>query len=327
MKSTPLSPVLSLLSAAVSTLSCSGGADKPLGASDAAAADARAATMDGSPMTAADAGGDVLDTGAAVEATQLLDDMRGGPPLYLTDGPGTSSGWYTYSDRAVPFSAPAIFISDAGGLVPQDGVVFPPANDDAGPTYLGSLQPYRRCSGGGEVLWGVGFGMDFSDVAPDGGDVPMNDCDAGQIFDVDAAGDDSAIGLPFDASGWTGVQFWGKSFRGDMQSVSVLVNDDTTGPFGLAAGAGGCNVCLNVTQSASMTGACGDAFQVSVTFLTDWTQFRVPFVSMHPQGWSGASTSAVPHTSKLFDLQFQVGITGTAVAPFDVTVAYIELYK
>ena len=328
MKTKTAIVLLSLASFAASAQVCACGSDHTASAApiDAAAGDVEVAIMDGALETSAETGSDASDGGLTVRATQLLDDMRGTAILarwYLTDGPGTSGVWYTYSDRTVPWSEPPIFVSDAGLLVPSDGLPFPAADDGVGPSYLGSAQPYRRCSGGGEGYWGIGFGMDFTDVTPDGGDVPPNDCEAGMIFDVDAAAGDSVIPRPFDASGWTGIQFWGKSLRADFaQPVFVELHDETTTPFGLAVDAGGCNPC-----NASGLGVCGDGFKARVLFPTDWTQIRIPFGAMHPDGYSGSSKFAVPDVSKILQLNFQIELTAGELAPFDVAVAYVELYK
>jgi len=312
--------LLSLASVAASTqvCACSSEHTAPAGPGDAGPSDVQVATMDGPLETSNEAGDDASDWGFVVQATQLLDDMRG--PFGFTDGPGTSGEWGTYSDRAVPWSAPPVFLSDAGLLTPPDDFPFPATDDGAGPIVLGSVQPYRRVSGGGESRWGIGFGMAFIDVAPDGGDVPVNDCVAVAIFDVHADAGDSFIPLPFDATGWSGIQFWAKSLRSDFaQPVYVDMNDETTQPFGLAFDAGGCNPC-----NSSSLGGCGDGFQARVVFPPEWTQIRVPFSSMHPQGWSGSSTTAVPDVSNLYQLNFQIE---APVPPFDVAVAYVELYK
>ncbi len=320
MKTKTAITLLSLASVAASTQICACSSDHTAsaGPADAGPDDVQVATMDGPLETSNEAGDDASDAGFFVQATQLLDDMRG--PLGLTDGPGTSGGWYSYSDRTVPWSEPAIFLSDAGLLTPPDGVPFPATDDGTGPMVLGSVQPYRRVSGGGESQWGIGLGMAFINVAPDGGDVPVNDCGAGAIFDVQADAGDSFIPLPFEATGWTGIQFWAKSLRADFaQPVYVQVHDETTQPFGLAFDAGGCNPC-----NSSGIGACGDGFRARVVFPTDWAQIRVPFGSMHPQGYSGSSTSAVPDVSNIYQLNFQID---APVPPFGVAVAYVELYK
>jgi hypothetical protein len=182
------------------------------------------------------------------------------------------------------------------------------------------------------VRWGVGFGTSLRSAPSDGGNLAVNDCDAGLIFgflgDAGDRGDAGDSGLPvtipvgFDGSGWTGIQFWGKSLRGSTQQVIVIVDDDRSDPFGLPVDEGGCNSCLS-----GGIGACGDGFQFAVTFPATWTHIQVPFASMHPQGWSGVSDAAVPDVSEIFGLDFQISLLGSAVAPFEVAVAYIELYK
>jgi hypothetical protein len=270
-------------------------------------------------VDASEGGTDALAVYVVPVATQLLDDGL----VAGTDGPGTAGDWLTYSDRSVPYSEPATLVANASGiLVPPESAVLP-TSDDAGPTYRGSICPYRRFSGGGEVLWGAGMLMFFSNTLPDGGPVPMNACDAGAVFDVDAAGMDSVINLPFDASGWTGIQFWAKSLVGYPRTVSVIVDDDRTNPFGLALDAGGCNVCANFTQDVK--GYCGDGPQTIIVFAPTWTHVQLPFASMHPSGYSGEPTTWTPHTNALFAIQFQ--LTDVPLAPFDLAVAYVELYK
>lgn len=83
----------------------------------------------------------------------------------------------------------------------------------------------------------------------------MNECDAGAFFDVDTAGMDSVVNLPFDVSAWTRIQFWAQSLIGYPRDVKVIVQDDRTDAFGLASDAGGCNVCATFTPGA--LGYCG----------------------------------------------------------------------
>ncbi len=270
---------------------------------------------------------DALDTDAAAPtayvvpvATQILDDMR----ALETDGPGTAGGWFTYSDREVPWSQPALGAHGPGLVTPPEGDPVLPTNDGQGPTVVGSTQPYRRFSGGGETTWGAGFGMTFVDAPPDGGPVPMNECDAGPVFDVDAAGMDSMINLPFDASAWTGIQFWAKSLIGYPRTVKVIVLDDRTDAFGLASDAGGCNVCANFTLGA--LGYCGDGPRASVVFSPEWTHVQLPFASLHPLAlYSGEPVTWTPDVSALYGINFQV--EDAPLAPFDFAVAYIELYR
>jgi hypothetical protein len=278
-----------------------------------------------SDVKVAEAG--ALDTDAAAPmsyvvpvATQIVDDMRS----LGTDGPGTSGGWFTYSDRQVPWSQTALGAHGPGLVMPPEGDSVPPTNDGQGPTVVGSTQLYRRFWGGGEATWGAGLGMSFVDAPPDGGPVPMNECDAGAVFDVDAAGMDSRVNLPFDASAWTGIQFWAKSLTGYPRDVKVIVLDDRTSAFGLASDAGGCNVCANFTPGAS--GYCGDGPRASVVFSPEWTHVQLPLASLHPLAlYSGEPLTWTPDVSALYGINFQV--EDAPLAPFDLAVAYIELYK
>jgi hypothetical protein len=257
-------------------------------------------------------------------STLLIDDMRN----QGTDGPGTSGNWYTYSDMAVGYSEPPIPVSAAGTVAPPQGTALAPTNDSGGPTYLGSVQPYRRISGGGEIQWGAGFGMDFIDVHLNGGDVSMNDCDAGTIVDTRPNAASFRV-EPFDANGWTGIEFWAKSFNAAEQAVEVQIQDDRTSPWGLSTAAGGCNVCDNITGTGGNNG-CSDGPAVVVSFLSDWTHIQIPFASMHPLGWSGAPKARTLDLSAIYSFQFEVGANAGSPLPladFDVGVAYVELYK
>jgi len=254
-------------------------------------------------------------------ATQLLDDIRSRG----TDGPGTAGIWYTYSDRTLSWAEPGILLPNAVGvLAPPEAVPVLPTND-GGPTYLGSTWQYRRFSGGGEAIWGAGMGMTLFSGPPDGGPVPMNGCDAGVTFDVDAAAMDSFTESAFDASAWTGVQFWAKSLLGYPRTVNVIVDDDRTDPFGRPVDAGGCNVCANYAPPGTM-GYCGDGPRASVVFTPVWTHVQLRFASMHPVGiHSGEPTTWTPDTSALFSINFQ--LEDVPIPPFDLAVAYVELYK
>jgi hypothetical protein len=349
MRAFPIIAPLSFATVAAAALSCGGDRASRPPASDAAAGDASTGAADVSPEATPDAADDSSDAGPPLQpvvATQLLDDMRGvatadgaGP---MTDGPGTSGVWYTYSDRDLPYSNPDILVYDGGLIVPSATAEFSPTDDGEGPTYRGAVQPYRECSGGGEIVWGIGFGMDFADGPVDVGDKAVNHCDAGgPVVAEGGAGDSGAISIdnlptdpvPFDVTGWTGIQLWGRSLRGIEQPVKVFVDDDRTKPSGLPVDGGGCNVCKNLVTaldpSASSLGGCGDGYQAEVTFATEWTQIQVPFASMHPEGWSGLfSTSEVPNVSRLYDVHFQIELAGfPALPPFDVAVAYVELYR
>lgn len=305
------------LAQSVSLAACSGAvsSNKDASVGDAAAggdappvADSDATS--GPPTGVVDAAAEAAPPPVLVTATQLIDDMRSPLP----DGPGLqNSAWYVYSGRDLPWSVPPIQISDAGGLSPAEDVAFDPTDDDGGPTSDAGSLPYRRVAGGGALGWGMGFGLDFVDGYPDGGDIPVNDCEAGAFFSTDSG--IAAIPSAFDASAWTGVEFWVRSFRSSPQVVSVKVDDQRTTPFGLPADAGGCDYCGNT---------CANAPGVSITFRPEWTQVQVPFASMHPT-FDGETLSSTPQSAALYDLHFE--ITGGSVPPFDVGVAYVEFYR
>jgi hypothetical protein len=246
-------------------------------------------------------------------ATRVVDDM-----LHLApDGPGMTGEWGTYSDRAVSWSQPPIFMSDAGVLVPADGTPVVAVTDGGGPVYEDAAQPYRRFSGAGETTWGAGLGLNFAGAPPDGGPIPLNACSEGVIFDVDAGDHDSLVQEAFDASGWSGIQFWAKSFSGLPRQVRIIIQDDRSNPFGTAPDAGGCNVCA---------GGCGDGPRTVVSFSSNWTHIQVPFAALQPAGWSGpGAAQRALDLSALYSVNFEV--EDVPLPPFDLAVAYVELYK
>jgi hypothetical protein len=106
--------------------------------------------------------------------------------------------------------------------------------------------------------------------------------------------------------------------------VNVIVDDDRTDPFGRPVDAGGCNVCANYTQGNM--GYCGDGPRASVVFTPVWTHVQLAFASMHPVGtYSGEPTTWTPDTSALFSINFD--LEDVPIAPFELAVAYVELYK
>ena len=255
-------------------------------------------------------------------ATQLVDDMQS----IAADGPGMSGYWYTYSDRTIPNSLPVQYDRDAGFVSPSEqSLQFGASNDGNGPLLDGVAQPYRRIDAGGETDWGVGFGMDYAVAAPDGGPIPVDECDAGEIW---MGGN---IPQPFDASDWTGIEFYARSFGAGDVAVEIHVDDDRTSPWGqVPLAADGCNACVS---SGKDVHACSDSFSDvnnPVSFpAAAWTLIHVPFASLHSGNWAGTFSSTVPiHANKIYNLHFQVPtITPAPVPPFSIGVAYISFYK
>jgi hypothetical protein len=259
-------------------------------------------------------------------ATQLIDDMQN----IAADGPGMNGYWYTYSDRTLPNSLPVQYVSDAGFVSPsEDSLQFDTSSDGDGPIIGDVVQPYRRIEAGGETGWGVGFGMDFVVAEPDGGRIPVDECDAGEIWDG------GNIPQPFDASGWTGIQFYARSFGDNEVSIQIHVDDDRTTPWGqVPFAAGGCNACISSGADAQ---ACSDSFSdpnradtKPVYFpAAGWTLIRVPFATLRSGNWANILPDTAPiHANKIYNLHFQFSrTTEPSVPSFSVGVALISFYK
>lgn len=251
------------------------------------------------------------------DPTTIIDDMSG------ANGTQNATGgyWYTYSDRTVPNSEPPILLMGAmpppGSITPPEGKSFPITDASM---INGCSWSYREAIGGGNAKWGAGFGMDFLSYPPDGGQVAFNQCDAGQIFNVNDF-DSGTVGIvqPYDASKWTGISFWAISFTGKSQAVYVQMDDDDTSPWG-----GKCNAC-NSTGGTVMP--CSDSFRKSVTFTSAWTQIQIPFADplLKPQDWSKNGIKAPIHSGAVYNLHFQ--ITAAPTPPFDLGVAMVQFYK
>jgi hypothetical protein len=256
---------------------------------------------------------------APADPTALIDDMSG------ANGTQNATGgyWYTYSDRTVPNSEPPILLSSVGGggppgtITPPEGKSFPIS--DSG-VINGCTWGYREATGMGEATWGAGFGMDFLSYPPDGGQVPFNQCDAGQIFDINDV-DSGTVGIvqPYNASQWTGIQFWGISFTGKNQTVYVQMDDDRTTGWG-----GVCNAC---NSTGGTTNPCSDSFRKSFTFAPTWNQFQIAFKDplFKPENWSMNKTAVPIHSDKVYNLHFQV--TQHPAPAFDLGVAMVAFYK
>jgi hypothetical protein len=193
---------------------------------------------------------------------------------------------------------------------------------------------YREFTASGESTWGAGFGMDFSSDPPDGGNVvPFNSCDGAYklpdgsttIFDVNDI-DSGTVGIvnAFDASQYTGVSFYLKSFSTAAAVTSVVINidDDQTSPWG-----GVCGACV-IAAGKTAPFECSDSWQTKVAATSTWTQIKVPFNKMTQDTWNNQGLKAGQiHTKSLYNLHFKFETSsGTALPAVDVGVAYIQLY-
>ena len=263
-----------------------------------------------SGSSAGTSSGGSSSSGSGVTYGPVIDDMTSVPT-------GTGGYWYTYSDRTVPESEPAILKTPLppGAVTPPDGVFPFPFATGTGPTVPGvGMVNARECSGGGEALWGAGFGMDLVDVWPDGGPSRINTCEAGSVYDVHGSVTSGVVlPLPFDAHAYPGFSFWGQSATENSQILVVHVGDRRTNPWG-----GICDPCGN-----GGIGACSDDFLKSYTFTSTWQQFVVHWTDLHPLNWSEANLQALDLTS-LYIIHFQPLWTTAPLPKFDIRVAYLR---
>jgi hypothetical protein len=268
-------------------------------------------------------------------ATLLIDDMLNPP---AADGEGGINGfWYTYSDRTVPNSSPVKFRLDpSGGVSPMEGATFDTTLDDQAPVVDGVSVPYRRADGGGETVWGVGLGLDFVGLSPPNGElIPVDECPDAETVWQPMPG--STIPQPFDATDWTGIQFYARSFGESSVEVEIHVDDDRTTPWGqVPLDAGGCNACNSSGADAS---ACSDSFSNDnvkhspnghpIEFPLQWALIHVPFSWLHSGNWANILAPSTPiHKNKIYNLHFQVSnLPDASVPPFSIGVAYVSFYK
>jgi hypothetical protein len=246
----------------------------------------------------------------------------------------TGGYWYTFSDRTVPYSAPPVIELLSDGGVPP-GTIRPPE----GTPYLTSVDQttllngttvfYRSFDADGETTWGAGFGMDFTDVPPTLGQVPFNSCNGSyelpdgstQIFDVN----DSAVTmpLPYDASCWTGVQFWMASLETTITKVIVNIDDDQTSPWG-----GICGACVT-TPEPTPPFECSNSWATPILATPTWTLYQIPFALMKPDSnWNGQGLkSGGIHTNKLYNLHWKFETAASPMPLVYVGVAMVSFYQ
>ncbi len=274
--------------------------------------------------------------------TFLIDDMSG-----LENA--TQGYWYTFSDRTVPNSEPAVItvLADGGTppgtVTPPEGTAFPPASDQVS-LPDGTTANYREFSAVGVSTWGAGFGMDFTSTVPTGSDLtPFASCTtytlpdgSTSIFD-DNAVDAGVVGIvqPYNASAWTGVSFWIQS-RGTGTPPKVIVNidDDQTSPWGSVMTDGGtnpsaCGPCV-IKASTTPPYECSNSWAYPVPTTTSWVQWKVPFASMKPDSnWNdqGLKLGGI-HTQSIYNLHWKFETAaGSALPAVDVAVATIQFYQ
>lgn len=265
------------------------------------------------------------------------------PQLPNATGAGS---WYTFSDRTVANSEPPVMMVLADGGMPP-GTISPVEGVEYDPTGSatlgdGSTSFFREFTASGEANpfnpWGAGFGLDFADQRPDGGQVPFNVCDGGPgaapgtlpdgsatVFDNTGASLSVGIPQPYDASAWTGVQFW-LVWNGTSTPVTTLItiDDDQTSPW---ANNGECNTCLTSVQTAAPY-ECANSWQSKVIPTTTWTQYQIPFATMKTDtSWFDQKLTGM-HTNAIYNLHWKYPASLAKPVPtVDVSVAQVMFYK
>ncbi|WP_437522156.1 carbohydrate binding domain-containing protein [Sorangium sp. So ce726] len=148
----------------------------------------------------------------------------------------------------------------------------PPDPEGTGeePFTMTALEPARSQSTYAARSWGEGF----------------ETWGAGFGFDLNSP---EGAKASYDASAYTGITFWAKLGAGSGTSVTVLISDPGTDPTG-----GSCSEC--------------DAWQKSLPVTEEWQQFTIPFADLKQGGWGDAAGTDQIDATKLYAIQFQIGI-------------------
>ncbi|WP_438022914.1 CIA30 family protein [Sorangium sp. So ce233] len=161
----------------------------------------------------------------------------------------------------------------------------PPDPEGTGetPFTMTALEPARGQSTYAARSWGSGF----------------EEWGAGFGFDLNSPEGEKAS---YDASAYTGITFWAK---GTARGATVMISDPSTDPAG--------GLC---------TDKC-DKWAKSLALTEEWQQFTIPFADLKQGGWGTEATTTAIDASKLYSIQFQVGI-----APeFDVYIDDLAFYN
>ncbi|WP_437567160.1 hypothetical protein [Sorangium sp. So ce542] len=172
-----------------------------------------------------------------------------------------------------------------------EGATQNPPPDPSGtgetPFAMTALEPARGQSKYAARSWGEGFtgwGIGFG-------------------FDLKSEDGDKT---PYDASAYTGITFWAKVGPGASTTASVLISDPGTDAVG--------GVC---------TDEC-DAWQKSLAGISEeWQQFTIPFADLKQGGWGTPAGTTEIDATKLYSIQFQVGMAES----FDIYIDDLAFYN
>ena len=202
-------------------------------------------------------GQDVITPQDAGGTLVLIDDMEQNTGSIDGNG-GVVGAWYTYNDGTA-----------AATETPPAGAAFVDSAITAGDNPLAPSSLFvANMKGSGFTTWGAGMG-----------------------FDLDNAGGDAGVAMPYDASKYKGFVFYAKVGTG---TASVRFNVHTKNTD--VSGTSGC--------TGTSTSQCNDDFGENMSFTQSWASYTVNFTDLAQSGF-GKKTTWDPN--EMLSIHFQVG--------------------
>ena len=190
----------------------------------------------------------------AVEA--LIDDMEDGDATIFAVS-GRRGSWWTGGDDTVGAS----MVPPKNGLAPPEAIAGSRCDSKRG----------TRVTGQGFLDWGALLGVDM-------------------VYGVRS--DNTDGNLPYDASAYTGVEFWARIGDTSTDRVRFAVSDVNNEPYG--------GVC---TDNDRLNEQCYDTFGTYLSGLSpEWRHYRIPFTSLTQRQFGYPASAAA--TNAIFSVQF-----------------------
>jgi hypothetical protein len=186
----------------------------------------------------------------------LIDDLEDGD-AQIFGANGRSGSWWAAGDE----TASATMVPPRDNLAPPEAI--------SG----GRCDSKRavRITGQGFLDWGALLGVDL-------------------IYGARSDGSDG--NLPYDASAYSGIEFWARIGDTSTDRVRFAVSDVNNEPYG--------GVCTDNNQSNEQ---CYDTFGTYLNGLSpEWRHYRVPFTSLTQRQFGYPASAAA--TDALFSVQF-----------------------
>ena len=118
---------------------------------------------------------------------------------------------------------------------------------------------------------------------------------AGVGFDLDQRGSTTTSKVPYDASKYVGITFWGRA--ASASTLSVVFPDKNTDPAG--------GICTAKTTEFP-DGGCDHHWLTGVAFGTEWKRYTIEFASLTLEA-GGNPIPEAPATDGLISVQFRAG--------------------